>query len=151
KPPQHPGDPLFDPHQPQAARMTSVLRELALSVDEGKAKDFARAHAIDLLPGEQIVLVARSTPGQVQALRSDIVAMGGKIRNESDEWLLAAVPIQKLRRLADDENLGTADVESKIAPQLNNQGVAVIQANNWQAAGRTGKGRKIGIIDSSFG
>ena len=103
--------------------------------------------------GEEVAVSIRLTsPQQGSAVAGTLSAMGGQVTS------LAGIVVEGYVPAAALEVLGSAAGVRFVRPVLHaipagvgTQGVSIIGADVWQAAGVTGAGVKVGIIDVGFG
>ena len=92
-------------------------------------------------------------PSKVAALTAFLKAKGGDPRNVGEDYVEAYVPAALLVEAS--EQPGVTRVQAIVPPQpkrgpTTSQGVEVHGAPLWHALGFTGKGVKVGVIDTGF-
>jgi subtilisin family serine protease len=86
------------------------------------------------------------------AARAAVVAAGGRVEASFGRLLEARVPARGLARLGASKAVRFA--REPLRPELDSiggQGVAVTAAAAWHAAGYTGRGVKVAVVDGGFG
>ena len=137
-------------------RIDSDVLVLAAKVADGTVSASA-VNAGRVVADSVVVLVhaAGSTGDASGAIR----AVGGRELARVDGLLRAAVPASRIRSLADAPSVARVTLPRRARPapvsalfheETTSEGVAASSANAWIAAGYTGKGVKIGIVDLGF-
>ena len=130
----------------------SHLSDLVDAYEQGSASQRESAEQAAISQGGSVAVTIRLT-----ANVSDVVQFlednGGDPRNVGENYIEAYVPVSLLGRLS--EQPGVVRVREVIPPHLRygnftSQGVAAHLATAWRAAGYSGQGVKVGIIDSGF-
>lgn len=145
------GGPAF-----KAERIDTALAELAAVANAGgraAAASFARSRGLELRSGAvHVIVVGRDArPGSLALVRRAVRASGGTVLAAYDALTSARVPVSSLLSLA--RARGVLDVRRADgigSTEAVSEGVAEMAANVWQAAGFTGAGVKLGIIDVGF-
>lgn len=137
----------------EPSKMESVLRELSQLGRTGEwraAATFARQRDLTLYDG-RIQVVLEGTAGSAADLLSAAASMGLTIEAAYGNWLRVLAPLATLQDIA---NLpAVRRVRLPYRPQamsVVSQGVALTNANAWHAAGYTGSGVKVAVIDLGF-
>src|SRR3954470_4694327 len=94
-----------------------------------------------------IVVRVAGQPSEASAAVSDV---GGSVRSESSDAVLAWVRPTQLSTLADDGRVQRVSEPRQPRPTTTSEGVASIGASTWQSAGIDGSGVKLGIVDLGF-
>ena len=101
-----------------------------------------------IVSGETVRVLVR---GDRSAARVAIRAAGGGVEAEYADLIQAVVPLGALTTLANFPGVIYVDAPSiPVAEAVTDEGIALTNANLWQAAGWTGGGVKVGIIDLGF-
>ena len=104
--------------------------------------------------GEQVAVIFRMADArQVEELARFLQDKGGDPRNQGQDYIEAYVPIPLLDEAS--RQSGVIRVEAIVPPEpalgpITSEGAAVHRAPPWNAAGFTGRGIKVGLIDSGF-
>ena len=141
---------------PRYANMDSALNRVASEYERGGGSFAAARRAAGQAPISEEASVA--VEFHTDAARTDAIAKwledsGGDPRNIGSGYIEAYVPV---RLLADAAALPGVNAARAIMPPHQHQapiageGALVHGAPNWHEAGFTGRGIKIGIIDSGF-
>lgn len=137
---------------PRAQRLDSSLDQLART-NSGKglaaARAFAKRRMLKVKDGSVQVVVeaAGAKDGAVRA----VVLSGGTTLRRYKNLILADVPIGKLAALSRAKGvLAVRPPATPYAQTVTSQGVAEMNADDWQGAGMDGSGVKVGIIDLGF-
>src|SRR3954451_18278873 len=94
-----------------------------------------------------IVVRVAGQPSEASAAVSDV---GGTVRSESSDAVLAWVRPTQLSTLADDGRVQRISEPRRPRPTSTSEGVASVGASAWQSAGIDGSGVKLGIVDPRF-
>ena len=134
-------------------KLQSSLNRL-VSVNEssgaGAAAAFAAQQGLSLTDGK-VTVVMESSPGESDRAKALAVAAGGSVQATHASLVQVSIPVDKLKQLTGSG--AVAFVRPPEKPQLftvTSEGVADIGANTWQAAGISGAGTKIAILDPGF-
>jgi len=137
-------------------KMDSALDELArVTSAEGLSagRVFAEDRGLDLKPaGVRVVIVTRDArPGTLAAVRRAVREHGGSVLAEYRDMAVARVPVTHLKALSRAATvLDLRQPGGCTADVITSEGVAEMAADVWNAAGFTGAGVKVGIIDTGF-
>lgn len=142
------------PNIPQASKPAfgrlatplSQLAEMAL-VDPQRALTFARDN-IARAQGVTIPVSIRLNDG-AQPFEA-LGRLGALVVNQGSRTVEAYVPVQALAALANEASVQRVDPIYPVMPRVVSQGVSVHGASAWHAAGLTGQGAKVGVIDIGF-
>jgi hypothetical protein len=139
-----------------AARMEDRLLEIMdrrERVGRPQAAALARERGIEVVNDEVTVIILRKPGADHKEVAAELGRINVKVVRDSPSHIKAKVPLGVLRRLA-EETPGVERVRLPRKPLLYNstisEGVAATQAGLWHAAGYTGAGVKIGVIDGGF-
>ena len=90
--------------------------------------------------------------GSPRAIAGRVTAVGGVVEGRSGSFMQALVPVGSLTALARATGVRTISPPRPFIPAfVPGQGVASSGATTWHAAGATGAGVKVAIIDFGFG
>ena len=110
----------------------------------------ARGRGLDVVDN-RIRVVIESVPGSGAGARAAASAAGGEVEAEYANLIQAVLPIQALERVAGDADVRYVRPPFHAEPlAVTSEGVAGTNAPDWHAAGTTGAGVKIGVIDLGF-
>jgi len=133
-------------------KLDSRLLEVASSADTAGVAagvEAARARRLSLFADN--VRVAIRTSGDHSLSKDAVRSVGGVVDAEYADVVQAFVPTTALRRLADNPAAVYVGLPlTPIALAVVEEGVTATNANAWQAAGWTGAGVKVGVIDLGF-
>ncbi|HEX4821981.1 MAG TPA: S8 family serine peptidase [Acidimicrobiales bacterium] len=94
-----------------------------------------------------VVVRVAGDPTDASAAVSDV---GGTVRTESSDAVLAWVRPSQFTTLADDARVQRISEPRRPRPTTTSEGVAAIGAPTWYSAGFDGSGVKLGIVDLGF-
>ncbi len=101
--------------------------------------------------GTQVAVTVRTIPGAEAGVAEEIADAGGRALNSVVGVVEAYVPAARLSVVAAVPGVRSVrPIRRSAARALTSTGVSLHGATTWQAAGVTGAGVKIGIIDTSF-
>lgn len=110
----------------------------------------ARSRALTVVDGRLIRVVVESTGPRADAVAA-VRAVGGRVEAEYEDVVQALVPPSMLDALAASPAVAYVTQPSRAHPEaVAGEGVAASGASVWQAAGATGQGVKVGVIDAGF-
>ena len=91
-----------------------------------------------------------ATPGRLVQAVAAARALGGDVETSYGSLIQVSLPASALGAL--EASSGVADVRPplRVYPAVTGQGVALTNADDWQAAGLTGAGVKVGVLDLGF-
>ena len=131
--------------------------QAADAAERARQRDAAARAAASRAPIHDGASVAATfhTDGQEASdqLRAFLAERGGDARNVGEDFVEAYVPVPLLAAAAGQP--GVARVAAlrrahSLRGRFNSQGVAAHRAATWHSAGYTGRGVKVGVIDSGF-
>jgi subtilisin family serine protease len=138
------------------ASHTSVLdgplARLAEAFNEGglaAAEEVAEQTAIRL-QGNLVRVVIQAPPGQRAAAAAAVHFPGSRIETIRGDLVQALVPLGSLGVLGASGAAELVRLPYFSFPLVTGQGVSLISADAWQAAGFTGSGVKVAILDLGF-
>lgn len=142
------------------AKIDSVLVQLASAAQESKqaAASLASSRNLSTRHGNVQVQIT-AADGQILAASHAIQSLGGEIsgRSKDGKLLQAWLPPQSLLRLASQESVTyirlpaqAITAEEPQAIEVTSEATLLINAPAWQAAGLSGGGVKVAIIDAGF-
>lgn len=124
-----------------------------LYIQKKDFKEFARQTQLELT-NERVVVTILPPYGQTIAQIDDqlLEQLNVEIQAKAKHSLRAAIPIAQLEQVATTVT-GIGQISQPIRPLANaitSEGVALMNANSWQAAGYNGSGSKVAVIDGGF-
>ncbi len=129
-------------------KLDSQLNQLVSAETPEKAASFAEETNIDLVDGNVRVIV-ECLPDQVDAA-SRAASELGTIETSYRNLLQVIVPITQLEALAANPSISLVRLPQYPLLATVSEGVALINADEWQTAGYTGAGVKVAILDVGF-
>ena len=134
-----------------ASRLDGRLAAVAASAtSRGAAAALATARRSRLATQAGRIRVLVEGPSALT--RKAIVGVGGSVESDADGLIEAMVPPEGLRGLARARGVGSVRSPHRMAAlAVDSEGVAATGANAWHAAGATGAGSKVAVIDLGFG
>jgi subtilisin family serine protease len=134
------------------ARLESALAQVADAFAAGGPPAAAQAaleRAVPLYAGQVRVIVEAGAARTSEAVGA-ITALGGRMEETRGDLAQALVPVSALEALAANGNVRFVRLPYRRVPLVTGQGVALINADGWHAAGFTGSGVKVAILDLGF-
>jgi subtilase family protein len=134
------------------SKLSSDLREIAKRHRSGEATGTFAAGHDPALRDDTIQIVVQTTAAEVDAVKEYLFAVGGNFEAAAGSFVLARVPVATLDALA---AAGPAvqvirRPQRPVALRTTSEGVNVVGAAAWHAAGRRGSGVKVAILDVGF-
>ena len=133
----------------------SALDQLVASVEEGQAIAQDAAEGASIFQGESVAVTIYLS-GNVEEVVTFLENNGGDPRNVGEDYIEAYVPVTLLGPVS--ERPGVLRVQEIVPPQptqlsqrVIGDGPAVHGSQAWNAAGFSGQGVKVGIIDDFKG
>src|SRR3989338_6540580 len=118
------------------------------------AQEFARKKSMPLKDGEENVIVflyaeAGKTTKDID--RTALSDHGAEVIKSTEKIMKVSVPVEKLKEISNNVTaISFIKLPDKPVPQTISEGVSVSGANIYHAAGFTGSGVKVAVIDSGF-
>ncbi len=133
--------------------LDSNLNHLVEQVAVGALSFAAAAEQAPLNSGESIAVTLFVESGSAEGIADWLEENGASPRNIGDDYIEAYVPVSLLGAASEQD--GVISIRTMIPPQpmqgrIVSEGAALHGAPAWNAAGFTGAGVKIGIIDVGF-
>ncbi|MEE8372425.1 MAG: S8 family serine peptidase, partial [Dehalococcoidia bacterium] len=113
------------------------------------AAAFAHRRNIHLVEGKAKVVI-EAEPGMVGAAKKAAVALGADIDATYENLVRVLAPVSSLTALANNPAIRLVRQPQKPVPLAVSEGMTLIDADDWQSAGFTGAGVKIGIVDIGY-
>ena len=138
---------------PRYPNMDSNLNRIVQQVESGQSTAQAAAANAPIHREESVAVTLYVTEGYDQDVWDWLEENGGDPRNIGVDYIEAYVPVSLLAEASQQE--GIIGIRTIVPPQpaqgaLVSEGVAAHGAHLWHAAGFTGQGVKIGIIDAGY-
>jgi outer membrane biosynthesis protein TonB len=134
------------------AQLESTLAQLADAYVAGGLPALTQAateRAVRLTDGKvRVVLEAKA--GRATEAEGAVASLSGRVETAHGDLVQALVPVSALRGLASSANVGFVRLPYQPLPVFTSEGVSLINADDWQAAGLTGAGVKVAILDLGF-
>lgn len=128
-------------------RIGDVLRT---EVERGNAAALARARELGLAVDKGRIRIVIETSVTLAARRS-VVAAGATVEASADGLVQALATPGQVRRLRGSDGVGYVRPPlSRVEQGVPGEGVSVTGADAWHAAGLTGAGIKVAVIDLGF-
>jgi len=129
-------------------KLDSQLNQLVSAQTSKRAASFAQESNIELVDGKVRVIV-ESLPDQVDATVKAASAFG-VVETSYRNLLQVVVPVPQLTALADTPGIRLVRLPWYPLADVVSEGVALINADEWQTASLNGTGVKVAILDSGF-
>jgi len=156
----HPPPQDDDAHPPRNPKLDSYLANVAATAEESVGEALSAAESGSLrISGDrvhvQVVTHQAGWEGAVQAMTE----AGGEVTGVGfgDTLIQGWLPVDALETVAAEEDvyfirrpIRAFPLESLYVGNSTTEGLSVINAATWHAAGHTGSGVKIGVIDGGF-
>lgn len=114
------------------------------------ALDQVRASGVSVV-GSQVRAIVEAMPGALGGARAAVRTAGGTVEAEYANLLQVLVPPANLEVLANDPAVAYVRTPALATREaVAGEGVSASGASAWQAAGVTGTGVKVGVIDFGF-
>ena len=137
---------------PPLGNLDSMLSQLAARVQDGYSTAHDAASQAPIHNADSIAVTFYFN-GDTAPLLAFLRANGGDPRNIGEDYVEAYVPVTLLAEASERPNVVRVQAIEPPSPDrgsVTSQGVAAHAANAWHAAGYTGAGVKVGVIDSGF-
>ncbi len=97
-------------------------------------------------------VVTRTTQDSTDQLLAEAATLGITVETSNRELIQMRVPVASLAALAGNESVTSVRLPLRpiAADEITGKGVAIISADEWHAAGFTGSGSRIAIVDLGF-
>ena len=148
-----PGSPAAAAKQTKLDTILAQVAALAKSRGVQAARQYATPRGVDLRPGgvRVIILATDARVATLQSVRRAVRVAGGIVAGSFDRYVSARVPVTALPRLSRCAAVGSVrEPGGCAADATSSEGVAEMNVSPWTAAGFTGAGVKVGIIDGGF-
>ena len=129
--------------------LDSGLSQLVNELVPQRAAAFAQPLSLDS-NGENVRVIIEALPGKAAEAAALAVSLGAVVETTYEDLVQAIVPVAALPELAGSDIISFVRQPYTSVPDAISQGVGLINASAWQAAGYTGAGTKVGILDLGF-
>ncbi len=146
------GGPAVAAEEEPQPRLESTLAQLAAASDAGGPPAVAQAAGRMALPlhDGQVRVIVEATEGRATAAANAVEPLGGRVEKVRGGLVQALVPVAALGALASDGGVQLVRLPYPRLPLVTGEGVDLIKADDWHAAGFTGSGVKVAILDLGF-
>jgi hypothetical protein len=140
--------PPYQPPEKGNPKLDSQLNQL-VSANASRAQAFSMGKFGEVT-GNTVRVVVECLPGKIDSV-TQAVGDYGVIETSYENLLQMTVPVSQLTALAELPDIRLVRMPQRpVADTVVSEGVGVINADDWQAAGYTGAGIKIGVLDLGF-
>jgi subtilisin family serine protease len=129
--------------------LDSSLVQLVKGQEKGQAAAVAQKLNIDFKDNKARVII-EAKPGRAAAAAVLARSLGADVETTYKDLVQVTVPAAALTALAGSNIIKLVRQPYTSFPLAISQGVSLINASAWQAAGYTGAGTKVGILDLGF-
>jgi subtilisin family serine protease len=133
--------------------MESALAGVAAAARLSKNAGIAAAERQGLrVVNDRVGVVITTTPERADQASQAVRRTGGEVtgRVNGDRWLEAWLPAGALEQIAADASVDYVRRPMEALTTATTEGAGVINAPAWHAAGKTGAGVKVAVIDMGF-
>jgi peptidoglycan hydrolase CwlO-like protein len=130
-------------------KLESVLWQLSAAWERGETASFSSQRDIDMVGGG-VRAIIEAMPGEDLAAAAAAEALGAEVETSYENLVQVVVPVSGLTALVEDPAIRFVRLPYVSVPAVTSEGVNLIDAANWQSAGYTGAGVKVGILDIGF-
>jgi len=132
------GDPKLDSQLNQLVSANTTKRVAALA-EESNIK----------LVDDNVRVIIECLPDQIEDA-TEVADDSGIVEASYENLIQVVVPISQLTTLADAPSIRLVRLPREPLPDVVSEGVALINADDWQTASFNGTGVKVGILDGGF-
>ncbi|MFC1902731.1 hypothetical protein ACFLX4_01505 [Chloroflexota bacterium] len=130
-------------------KLGSQLDQLVSAEMQRRASSFAQQSNIELVDSRVRVII-ECLPGQVDTATQAAVAFGASVETSYRNLLQVVLPVTSLTALAETSAVRFVRLPHTPLAGVTSEGVPLINADDWQTAGYTGSGVKVGVLDVGF-
>ncbi|MBA7586470.1 hypothetical protein ES708_28472 [subsurface metagenome] len=131
------------------SKLDSQLNQLVIAKAQNQADFFAQQSNIELV-NESVRVIIECLPGQLAAATEAATAIGASVEASYENLLQVVVPVTSLTALVESSAIHLVRLPYHTVPTVTSEGVALVNADDWQAAGYNGMGVKVAILDGGF-
>ena len=138
---------------PEYANMDSVLNQIVQQVEEGVATARTAAASAPMHSEGTVAVTLHIAEGQAGDISGFLQENGISARNAGVDYIEAYIPVSTLVAASQQEGVVRMSAivpRQKAQGAVVSEGAAVHGAPEWNAAGFTGEGVKVGVIDVGF-
>jgi hypothetical protein len=95
-------------------------------------------------------VVVEAQPGQASAVADAAAFQGGAVETSYGDLVQVLAPVGSLEALSSSEGVQFVRQPTRYSPEVAGEGVGLVNANVWQAAGITGGPVKVAVLDEGF-
>jgi len=95
-------------------------------------------------------VIVEAQPGQASAVAEEAGRQGGVVETSYGDLVQMLAPVGTLELLSNDPSVRYVRQPREAQPAAVSEGVSIINADDWQAAGLTGSGVKVAVLDAGF-
>jgi len=95
-------------------------------------------------------VVVEARPGQASAVADAAASQGGVVETSYGDLVQVLAPVGSLEALSNSKGVQFVRQPIRYSPEVMGEGVGLVKANVWQAAGITGSGVKVAVLDAGF-
>ena len=135
-----------DPPQPPPKLESSLYRLTQAAGTDALAMPQA------LPGGHQVQVEVEASPGKEPEARGAIELLGGEVQASYGRLMQALMPAAALTELAQDSAVVAVRRPLRLRPQaIVSEGASLLGSGDWQRAGFSGRGARVGIVDTFGG
>ncbi|MCH7577226.1 MAG: S8 family serine peptidase [Chloroflexi bacterium] len=136
----------------RSAQLDSRLAQLVEAFHErGIEGASAAASRLDIdLEGDAVRVIVEARPGRGEGATTSVRTLGATVEGSYQNLVQALVPLASLEPLARTGSVEFVRPPLRPVPMVTGEGVALINADGWQALGVSGAGVKVAILDLGF-
>ena len=129
-------------------KLDSQLNQLVSANTTKRVAAFAEESQIEVA-GDNVRVIIECLPGQIEDA-AEVADDSGIVEASYENLIQVVVPISQLTTLADAPSIRLVRMPWEPLPDVVSEGVALINADDWQTASFNGTGVKVGILDGGF-
>jgi hypothetical protein len=95
-------------------------------------------------------VIVEAQPGQASAVADEAGRQGGVVETTYRDLVQVLGPVESLEALSNDDAVRFVRQPYVLEPAVVSEGVPIINADDWQAAGLNGSGVKVAVLDLGF-
>ncbi|MGD0205224.1 MAG: S8 family serine peptidase, partial [Dehalococcoidia bacterium] len=95
-------------------------------------------------------VVVEARPGRASAVADAAAFQGGVVETSYGDLVQVLAPVGSLEALSNSEGVRFVRQPTRYSPEVTGEGVGLVNANVWQAAGITGGHVKVAVLDEGF-
>jgi hypothetical protein len=95
-------------------------------------------------------VVVEAQPGQASAVAAAAASQGGVVETSYGDLVQVLAPVGRLEALSNAVGVSYVRQPTKFFPEVTGEGVGLVNASVWQAAGITGGSVKVAVLDEGF-